>query len=169
MRLANLLAIAFLALSAACACKQQRSDSDAIHDGIVAHLTALKTLNVSAMDIHINSVSIQGNQAQAQVKFVPKAGAPAGAGMQVSYALEKENGNWVVKKTLATGGAIEHPAAGANPHTQLGQANVSDVTSPPMFQDLLHGDNAHASPALPPGHPPVTAASPHTADPNTKP
>ncbi len=70
-------------------CNQQESDSDGIRSGINQHLTSLKTLNLSAMDMNVQNVSIQGDQAQAQVEFRPKTGAPQGAGMQVSYKLAK--------------------------------------------------------------------------------
>jgi hypothetical protein len=155
MRFVLVGALSLAAFLAVAGCKKQLSDTDAIRAGVLDHITALKTLNVSAMDINVTSVNVQGNQAQAQVEFRPKTGAPEGAGMQVSYALEKQSGNWVVKKTLATGGIIDHPAAGANPHTQAGQPGSMDVTGPPMFQDLLHGSGAKPTPALPPGHPPI--------------
>ena len=93
-------------LLAVCAgCKKQVSDADAIRDGVNRHLSGLKTINLSAMDVVVNSYSIQGDQAQAQVEFKPKTGAPAGAGMQVNYALQKQqNGAWEVQKTEAVGG-----------------------------------------------------------------
>ena len=53
-------------------CKKQESDADAIRSGINQHLASLKTLNLGAMDMNVTNVSIQGNQAQAQVEFKPK-------------------------------------------------------------------------------------------------
>jgi hypothetical protein len=138
-------------LSLFAGCKKQESDSDAIRSGINQHLAGLKTLNLDAMDMNILSVSIQGNQAQAQVEFRPKTGAPQGAGMQVAYSLEKQNGVWVVQTTTPTGGSISHPAPGENPH----QSGPSPMTGGdlPNFRDLVPEG---ASPnALPPGHPPV--------------
>ena len=132
-------------------CKKQESDSDAIRSGINQHLTSLKTLNLSAMDMNITNVSVQGNQAQAQVEFKPKAGAPQGAGMQVAYSLEKQNGVWVVQNTQAAGGSIQHPGPGENPHT--GATSPPSDGSMPNFRDLVNGGGT--SGALPPGHPPV--------------
>jgi hypothetical protein len=71
-----------------------------------------------AMDIDVNNVAMQGRQARAQVIFRPKTGAPPCAGMQVAYQLEKRDSTWVVVKTEAAGGMIDHPAANANPHAQ---------------------------------------------------
>jgi hypothetical protein len=53
-------------------CKKQESDTDGIRSGINQHLASLKTLNLGAMDMNVTNVSIQGNQAQAQVEFKPK-------------------------------------------------------------------------------------------------
>ena len=131
-------------------CKKQESDADAIRSGINQHLASLKTLNLAAMDMNITNVSIQGNQAQAQVEFRPKTGAPQGAGMQVAYSLQKENGAWVVQNTQPAGGSIQQPGPGEKPHM--------DGTSPssgsmPNFHDLVPGGGS--SNALPPGHPPI--------------
>jgi len=90
MRLAKTAVLSFVTILRVAGCKKQPSDADAIRTGIVEHLTSLKTLNLSAMNINVTSVNIQGNQAQAQVEFRPKTGAPVGASMQVAYALEKE-------------------------------------------------------------------------------
>jgi len=131
-------------------CKKQESDADAIRSGINQHLASLKTLNLAAMDMDITNVSIQGNQAKAQVEFRPKTGAPQGAGMQVAYSLQKENGAWVVQNTQPFGGSIQHPAPGENPHMN---ATSPSSGSMPNFRDLVPGGGS--SNALPPGHPPI--------------
>jgi hypothetical protein len=133
-------------------CKKQESDADAIRSGINQHLASLKTLNLGAMDMNITNVSIQGNQAQAQVEFKPKTGGPPGAGMQVAYSLEKQNGLWVVQNTQPAGGSIQHPGPGENPHMN-GASPSSD--SMPNFRDLVPGGGN--SNALPPGHPPINS------------
>src|SRR5438876_11057275 len=89
----------FAALLAAGGCKKQPSDNDAIRAGIMQHLTAVGTLNMSAMDMDVRSVSINGNQAHAEVVFQPRTGAPVGAGMQIAYNLERRDGAWVVQKS----------------------------------------------------------------------
>jgi hypothetical protein len=141
-------ALGLLALFAGC--KKQQSDADAIRSGINQHLASLKTLNLAAMDMNITNVSIQGNQAQAQVEFRPKTGAPQGAGMQVAYSLQKENGAWVVQNTQPFGGSIQHPAPGEDPHMN---ATSPSSGSMPNFRDLVPGGGS--SNALPPGHPPI--------------
>ena len=133
-------------------CKKQESDADAIRSGINQHLAALKTLNLGAMDMNITNVSIQGNQAQAQVEFRPKTGAPQGAGMQVAYSLEKQNGLWVVQNSQPSGGSIQHPGPGENPHMDSTSPSTS-TGSMPNFRDLVPGGGTPN--ALPPGHPPI--------------
>ena len=104
------LALGFVAaFFAASGCKKQQNDNDAIRSGIMQHLTGVGTLNMTAMVMDIRNVSINGNQAHAEVEFRPKNGAPQGPGMQVAYNLEKRDGAWVVLKTQATGGMIQHP------------------------------------------------------------
>ena len=149
MKRAVLYSILFAMLVFFGGCKKQESDSDGIRAGIHQRLSSLNTLNLGAMDMNITSVSIQGNQAQAQVEFRPKTGAPQGAGMQVAYSLEKQNGKWVVKNSAPAGGMIEHPAPGQNPH--LNSTSPSSTTLP-SFKDLV---NSGSGSPLPPGHPPV--------------
>jgi hypothetical protein len=136
-------------------CKKQESDADAIRSGINQHLASLKTLNLGAMDMNITNVSVQGNQAQAQVEFKPKTGAPQGAGMQVAYSLEKQNGLWVVQNTQPAGGSIQHPAPGENPHMDPTSPPSPSSGSMPNFRDLVPGGGN--SSALPPGHPPINS------------
>jgi hypothetical protein len=160
LRLAKFAPIVLAAFIALAGCKQQqKSDSDAIRAGIEEHLASLKTLNLSAMDMRVTSVNIQGDHAQAQVEFRPKSGAPANAGMLVAYSLNKQNGNWVVEKTLSTGGIIDHPAAGANPHQQSGQPGTLGATDSQMIQDLVRRNSPESAGALPPGHPPVSSGA----------
>jgi hypothetical protein len=134
-------------------CKHQANDKEAIRAGILQHLTAVGTLNIGAMEMDIHSVSINGNQAHAEVEFRPKTGAAPGAGMQVAYNLEKRDASWVVLKTQAAGGMIQHPDPSQNPHPN--QAVHSSTL--PNFSDVLNPTGVPAQGALPPGHPPVAA------------
>lgn len=131
-------------------CKKQESDADGIRSGINQHLASLRTINLGAMDMDITSFSVQGNEAQAQVEFKPKTGAPQGAGMQVAYSLEKQNGQWVVQSTQPAGGSIQHPAPGDNPHMDAASPSSGSL---PNFRELVPGGGNSSS--LPPGHPPI--------------
>lgn len=152
---------AVLGLSAALlvggGCKKQQTDNDAIRAGIMQHLDGVGTLNTSAMEMDIRSVSISGNQARAEVVFRPKSGAPLGAGMQVAYNLEKRDGAWVVQKTQPVGGMIQHPDPNKNPH----QNQDVHSGSLPNFSDIVNPAGTSTQGALPPGHPPVNAQQPN--------
>ena len=146
---ASLMCFSFFA-----GCKTQVSDSDAIRSGILMHLRSVGTLNIGAMNMDIRSVSINGTRAHAEVEFRPKTGAPPGAGMMVSYDLEKRQDGWVVLQTQAAGGMIDHPAPGQNPHLN---PNVHSGAGVPNFSELVNP--GAAPPSLPPGHPPVRSSS----------
>lgn len=148
------------------ACRKQASDSAAIRSGILQHLNAIGNLNMGAMDMDVRSVSINGNQAHAEVEFRPKTGSvPPGAGMQVAYNLEKREGSWVVLKTQPLGGAIQHPDPNQNPHTN------PDVHSGalPKFSDILNPAGSKAPAALPAGHPAVDSPPPSAKSSSTYP
>jgi len=88
------LVFCFFALALTAGCKQKQSDDEAIRSAVRQHLTSVGTLNLQAMDMDFTKIAIQYNQASADVSFRPKTGAPAGAAMQVSYELEKQEGTW---------------------------------------------------------------------------
>ena len=153
-------AIALLSFAAFCTvsgCKKQPSDSDAIRAGILQHLTALGTLNISAMQMDIRSVSINGNEAHAAVEFRPKTGSAPGTGMQVAYNLEKRDGSWTVLKTQAAGGTMQPPDPNQNPH----QNQAVHSGSLPNFNAVLNPAGSPAQGALPPGHPQVASQQPN--------
>jgi hypothetical protein len=147
-----LIAVLAVACGLSSACKKQQSDADAIRSGINQHLASLRSLNLSAMDMHLNSVSIQGSQAYAQVTFRPKGSAPSAAGMQVAYDLEKRDAAWIVVKTGAMGGLIDHPAGNAPDQPPADSTHGSL----PNFRDMLTPATPGATGTLPPGHPPVS-------------
>ncbi len=156
-RVAVALGIA-VAIFCAAACKKQANDNDAIRAGILQHLTVIGTLNMSAMDMDIRSVSVNGNQAHAEVEFRPKTGGTPGAGMQVAYNLEKRDGAWVVLKSQPLGGMIQHPDPNQNPHTNPnGQPGGL-----PNFNEILHPTGTPAQGALPPSHPQVNTQPPNS-------
>jgi carbon monoxide dehydrogenase subunit G len=158
-RIKNFLSLALLAVAFLSGCQKKQTENEAIREAVKQHLLSLKTLNLAAMDTEFTNISIQDTHATAQVSFRPKNGAPTGAAMQVAYQLEKQNGAWSVLKTAAMGGMIEHPAAGANPHT-LGATGESHGNLP-NFKELIAspGTSIDSSTRLPPGHPPVPATA----------
>ncbi|HWT89170.1 MAG TPA: hypothetical protein VN454_10245, partial [Candidatus Angelobacter sp.] len=93
-----------LALAFVSGCKRKPSDDEALRAAVRQHLSSLGTLNMQAFETDFTNISIQNNHATADVSFRPKTGAHAGAAMQVSYQLEKQEGNWRVVKKSTPGG-----------------------------------------------------------------
>ena len=151
MKRAVLFALLLMALFSFSACKKPQNENDAIRVAIMQHLSGLKTLNLDAMEMNLRNVTINGGQAHAEVEFRPKTGAPPGAGMQVSYNLEKRDGAWLVLKSQAAGGMIQHPDPGQNPNATPG-VHPGGL---PNFNDILNPGGAPAQGSLPPGHPPI--------------
>ncbi len=155
-----LFAVIAAALLLTAGCKQKQNDDEAIRSAVRQHLTALGTLNLQAMDTDFTNISIQNDKATADVSFRPKTGAPAGAAMQVSYQLEKQEGNWKVIKKSTPGGMIQHPDPNANPHAQA----PGDVHGKlPNFQEMLGSGNSQSGaqqPQAPAQTPPASSSKP---------
>jgi len=107
-----------------------KSDQDAIRDAVQQHLAGNRSINMAAMDMNVTQVSINGDQAQADVEFRLKQG---GTTMQMSYSLMRHAGGWLVTKSQPGGGQFAHPpmdkdhAAGATD-----SSSAAPATAPPM-------------------------------------
>src|ERR1700722_16814849 len=89
---------------------------------IQSRVTGNSNLNAQAFDTVVNSVTINGDHAQAQVDFRLKNGPGA---MKLNYQLEKRDGTWVVTDRNPIGDSPPNPAVdqsqvpasgGADPH-----------------------------------------------------
>jgi len=149
-----------LALAFISRCKQKPSDDEAVRAAVRQHLSSLGTLNMQAFETDFTNISIQNDRATADVSFRPKAGAPAGAAMQVSYRLERQEGNWRVVKKSTPGGMIQHPDPNANPHTSPVQGEVHGKL--PNFQEMLGATNSqpNARQQAPAQAPPPSSSKP---------
>ena len=83
-----------------------QSDQDAIRAAVRQHLAGNRSINMTAMDMNITQISINGDQAQASVEFRLKQG---GTTMEMSYALMRHAGGWLVTKSQPGGGQFAHP------------------------------------------------------------
>lgn len=100
------------------------------------------------MDMNVKQVNVTGNTAQARVEFKAKG---SGAGMEMTYNLERQADGWVVKSSQNTGG-LTHPPVDAG--------SMPPGSAPTGSGDLPAGHPQITTPsqpssALPPGHPPV--------------
>ncbi|MGH9775434.1 MAG: hypothetical protein ACRD50_10865 [Candidatus Acidiferrales bacterium] len=83
-----------------------KSDRDAVSAAVQKHLSSLTTINMAAMDSSVSDITINGDQAQANVEFRLKQG---GTTMQITYFLERHAGDWVVIRNSPAGGQFAHP------------------------------------------------------------
>ena len=131
-----------------------QAPEDSIRTAIQAHLAHKGTLNLQAFDTDVKQVTIDGDRAQAQVEFRVKGGPGS---MQLTYALEKRDGNWSVIESDPVGSNFSHPALdqGQSPPMN-GTAGASH-----SLADTLRSFKAEAAPEqpLPPGHPPVGSSN----------
>jgi hypothetical protein len=120
------------------ACNRGIDDKDAIRQGVIDHLATRANLNMNAMKIDITSVSIKGDQADANVAISPKDSKMAGPPMTMSYKLQKQGNRWVVQPRPGTSphGGMAMPPGMANPH--------GGGTMPPGME------NPHGGGAMPP-------------------
>ena len=129
----------FLAAVGLVACGNRGAESqEAVRQGVIDYLSTKRNMNVSQMNITVNSVVFRGSEADAVVAFAPKGSSP-GQGMEMRYTLEKQGNRWVVKGRSDVGSPHEGAAGagGANPH---GGA-------------MPGAPGAAPGGALPPGHP----------------
>jgi len=124
-----------LALAFVSGCEQRPSDDEAVRSAVRQHLSSLGTLNLQAFATDFTNISIQNNQATAEVSFRPKTGAPAGAAMQVFLSTRKTGRELAVIKKSTSGGMIQHPDSNANPHTSPSKAQFHGKL--PNFQEML--------------------------------
>lgn len=85
---------------------ESASDSDMVKQAVQDHLRENKGINMSAMDMTVDSVTIDGSHAQANATFRVKGG---GATMAMVYSLERHANGWLVLKSQPSNGEFVHP------------------------------------------------------------
>jgi hypothetical protein len=142
-------------------CKAKPDEKEALRLGVVRHLAAVQGLNMPNMEIKLTQFSVNGDQATAQVEIHAKGAEAASGSMQLAYSLEKRGDEWIVVKSAAAGGSLQHPAPGEMPpgaglpagHPSV-NGNAGQVH--PDFNEILKGAPAAAPPQVPPA--PATQA-----------
>jgi hypothetical protein len=122
-------------------CKKDIQSSEAVRQGVMTYLS--KRSGLLAMDVSVTSISFRQDEATAEVHFQAKGNSSPGAGMNMQYVLERQDGQWVVKGR--TGSGASHGASGPAVNGVPGQGTL------PGSLDGM--------PALPPGHPSVNSDS----------
>jgi len=100
----------FLAAPASSATNSDASpsggDVDLVRQAVEDHVRKDQEINLSAMDMSVDSVNLNGEQARARVTFRARQG---GATMAMVYSLERHGNGWQVAKGQPAEGQFVHP------------------------------------------------------------
>src|SRR5579883_2182608 len=91
-------------------CKKDIQNKEAVRQAMVDYLD--KRTDLSPMEVRVDAVKFNGNEADAMVYLTAKSGPAAGSGMQMRYVLEKKDNHWQVKGR-GSSGATGSPHSGA--------------------------------------------------------
>lgn len=99
------------------------ADANGIRAAIEDRLRERQGLNMSAMEMNLDSVSINGDKAQARASFHVKNGA---TGMIMNYFLQRSGNGWVVTNAQpADGNTTLPPTSSPHPGTDTTQSQPS--------------------------------------------
>jgi hypothetical protein len=116
-------------------------DAELIREAIEDHVREDHSVNMSALDMTVDSMSVSGDQAQASATFRAKQGGP---GMDMSYLLERRGGAWAVVRGQPGGGQFTHPPMD---QTQSGMpANSPANSAAPTAPDVTDFLKNHPAP-----------------------
>jgi hypothetical protein len=109
---------------------QQASGADAyaIRAAIEDHVRNDRSINMDVMEMSVDSVSVNGDQAHAEAAFHLKQG---GTGMAMTYFLERQANGWVVMRSQPSDGQFAHPPTDgvhSGMPTNPGEPTIPDVT-----------------------------------------
>jgi len=105
-RISAVLLLLLFCFAAGCGKRAQGNDQDAVRASVDRYLTTQAGLNMETMEHEFKQVTVNGDQATAQVEFRVKDGEGK---MQMDYVLERKDGDWLVVKTPPSGGQMGHP------------------------------------------------------------
>jgi hypothetical protein len=104
------------------------SDANAIRAAIEDRLRGNHGLNLNAMEMTVDSININGDQAQAHASFHVKNGGATGMTMQ--YVLQRSGNGWVVTNAQPADGNTQLPPPGA------AHPGVNSTQSAPSVPDV---------------------------------
>lgn len=81
-------------------------DSDMVRQAVEDHVRNNHGINMSAMDMSVEAVSVSGDKAQANAVFRVKQG---GTSMAMTYSLERHGNGWLVVHSAPSDGQFVHP------------------------------------------------------------
>jgi hypothetical protein len=102
-----------------------------IRQAVEDHVRNDQGIKLSAMDMTVDSASVQGDRAQAIATFRVKQG---GASMAMAYSLERHASGWIVVKGQPAEGQYVHPPMDK---THSGTSPNSSAPTMPDVQNYL--------------------------------
>lgn len=113
------------------------SDADQIRQAVMDHVRNDRGINMSAMDMSVDSVNVNGDQAQANATFRVKQG---GATMAMVYSLQRHGNDWIVLSGKSADGQFVHP-----PMDKV-HSGSSPMPSAPAMPDVQGFLKSHPAP-----------------------
>ncbi len=113
-------------------------DTDRIRQAIEDHVRNDREINLSAIDMTIDSVKINGDQAEAEATFRVKQG---GATMEMVYFLARHGQDWLVAKDQPANGQFVHPP------TDQTHSNTTPGAAAPEMPDVQEFLRQHPAPS----------------------
>ena len=136
-------------------CGASTSTNVLVRDAILHYLSGRTDLDLSKMDVQIDSLQQQGDRATAEVTIMARQDAKAQ--MQMVYELQRTGeGGWEV---VPPEGADAAHAGGAPPPSQSpppGERGSEQNQELPPGHPSIGEPPAEPTPELPAGHPPVS-------------
>lgn len=110
------------------------SDAEAVRAAIEDHLRSNHSINMAAMDMTVDSVSINGDQAQANAAFRLKQG---GTAMVMTYFLQRHANGWLVLRSQPSDGQFVHPPMDKTHSGAAANPSAPPAPSTPDVSDFL--------------------------------
>ena len=111
-----------------------RRNTDLVRAAVEEHVRNDPGINLSAMDMSVDSVNFSGDQAQANVTFRLKQGGPT---MEMIYWLERQGKVWQVARSQPADGPFVHPPMDPT------HPNASPNPATPAIPDVREFLNNH--------------------------
>ena len=114
------LAVALAALLIT-GCAKKNDTPEAVREGIIRDVG--KRMDISNMDVNVDSVSFRDKEADATVRYTIKGGS-ADQGMTMKYVMERhDDGQWYIKSRASNEAVDPTGGAGAMSGTGMGGMN----------------------------------------------
>jgi len=115
------------------------TDADLIRQAVEEHVRNDHGINMSAMDMSVDSVNVNGDQAQANATFRVKQG---GTSMAMVYSLQRHGNAWLVVNGQPSDGQFVHPPMDK---THSGTSANPSAPAMPDVHDFLKNHPATSS------------------------